>query len=165
MGAVRDDEDEGAFELTTHGTYGGRQIPVALGVALLDEMRDSFRVGLAAQGVTARLQALAELGEVLDRPVVHDRDSAGAVGVGMCVAVRGGPMGGPTRVSDAERAGELPLGDRGVQVGQLAGATLDRDLVTVEDGHAGGVVTAVLEPAQALHDNVESGLLPDIADD
>ena len=46
-------------------------------------------------------QAVLELLEVLDDPVMDDRDAAGAVEVGMSVLVGRRPVGGPARVSHA----------------------------------------------------------------
>jgi hypothetical protein len=51
-------------------------------------------------------------------------------------------------VADAERARQCPVGQCGVEVGQLAGPALDgQSTVRSEYGDAGRVVTAVFEPA------------------
>ena len=64
----------------------------------------------------------------------------------------------------AQRVCPMPVLDGGQRVGderltqvaELAGALLRGHVVAVHQGHAGGVVAAVLEPGEALHDHVES---------
>src|SRR5450759_4903877 len=51
-----------------------------------------------------------------------------------------------------------------VQVGQLAGAALDGQ-AAVEDGHPGAVVAAILQSAQAVHDDTQRLLIPDVPND
>src|SRR5664280_3506365 len=55
-------------------------------------------------------------------------------------------------------------GDLLVQVGQLAGTALDGQ-AAVEDGHPGAVVAAILQSAQAAHDDTQRLLIPDVPDD
>src|SRR5664280_2462273 len=55
-------------------------------------------------------------------------------------------------------------GDLLVQVGQLAGAALDGQ-AAVEDGHPGAVVAAILQSAQAAHDDTQRLLIPDVPND
>ena len=51
-------------------------------VGLLDEVGERLGVGLRGQRVAARLEPVAQLAEVLDDPVVDDRDLARAVAGG-----------------------------------------------------------------------------------
>jgi hypothetical protein len=100
---------------------------------------------------------------VLDGPVVHDGDRAGAVDVRVGVAVGRRAVRGPAGVPDAERAGQRLVGDLLLEVGQLAGLALDlQRALVVEHGDARAVVAAVLEPAQAVEHHVEGGLLTDV---
>jgi hypothetical protein len=107
-----------------------------------------------------------ELLEVLDRPVVHDGDRAAAVQVRVGVAVGRRPVGGPAGVADADRPGDLALGEHLLEVGQLAGLALHLELaVVVQDRHARAVVAAVLQPAQPVEHDLERLLVPDVAHD
>ena len=54
------------------------------------------------------------------------------------------------------RRGQRVGDERLTQVPELAGALLRGHVVAVDQGDAGGVVAAVLEPGEALHDHVES---------
>ena len=81
---VHDDDRVGAFELAQRVPHGVGEVAL---VGLLDEVGDRLGVGLGGQGVAARLQPVAQLAEVLDDPVVDDRDLAGAVAVRVGVEV------------------------------------------------------------------------------
>ncbi len=88
---------------------------------LFDEMGDRLGVGLRRQRVAARLESVAQLAEVLDDPVVDDRDVAGAVLVGVGVQVVRPAVGRPARVGEADRGVRRPVGDGRREVRQLAG--------------------------------------------
>ena len=97
------------------------------------------------------LQPVAELAEVLDDPVVDDGDLAGAVLVGMGVQVVRSPVGRPARMGQADRRVWRPIGDGGLEVGQLAGALLDEQVARVVDqGDPGRIVAAVLQAPEPL---------------
>src|SRR5450759_3731170 len=51
-----------------------------------------------------------------------------------------------------------------VQVGQVAGAALDGQ-ATVVAGHPGAVVAAIRQSAQAVHDDTQRLLIPDVPND
>ena len=71
-----------------------------------------------------RLEHLAQGGVVLDDAVVHDREAAGAVEMGMRVAIARRAVRGPARVRDAEAAGERAAVEALLR--QFDGFTLDR---------------------------------------
>ena len=76
---------------------------------------------------------------------------AGAVLVGMGVEVVGPAVGRPARVREADRRVRRPVGDRGLEVGELARLLLDEQVaLLVDERDPGGVVAAVLEPPEAL---------------
>ena len=88
------------------------------------------------------------------------------------VDVRGAAVGGPARMADAHlRRGHRVRLELGGQVGQLARLLAVVQLAVRHDGDAGGVVSAVFETAQALHQDVESAVLTirlglaDVSDD
>ena len=132
------DERVRAFELAEGRP--NRVGEVAL-VGLLDEVGDGLGVGLRGQRVAALDEPVAELAEVLDDPVVDDRDVAGAVLVGMGVQVVRPAVGRPAGVGEADRGVRRPVGDGGRQVRELAGLLLDEQVaVLVDEGDPGRVV-------------------------
>ena len=151
LAAVHDDDGVRALELAKRRPDGVGDVAV---VGLLDEVGDRLGVGLGGQRVAARLEAVAQLAEVLDDPVVDDRDLAGAVLVRMGIEVVGPAVGRPARVGEADRGVGRPVGDRRLQVGELAGPLLDEEIAgVVDERDAGRVVAAVLEPPQAFDED------------
>src|SRR5918999_668942 len=73
---------------------------------------------------------------------------------------------GPPGVADAQPvAGQRLPGEEVLQVAQLAGLLRREHLPISDDGHARGVVTAILQPAQAVDHDIEGGLRADVPDD
>jgi hypothetical protein len=57
-------------------------------------------------------------------------------------------------VGEADRGVRRPVGERRLQVGQLAGPLLDEEVArVVDEGDAGRVVAAVFEALQALDED------------
>src|SRR5262245_22271040 len=96
------------------------------------------------------LELMLQIEIVLDDPVVHHDDAAGAVAVRMGVLFGGtsvrGPAGMPDAVLTVDRAGRDDL----FEPRQLAGAAAQFDGSVVNDRDAGRVVAAVFEPPQAI---------------
>ncbi len=67
----------------------------------LDQMRDDFRVGLGDEGMALELELGLQIQVVLDDPVVHDDDLAGAVSMRMGVFFSGTAVRRPARMTDA----------------------------------------------------------------
>ena len=161
--AVHDDERVGPVELADRRSHGVGQVAL---VGLLDEVGDRLGVGLRRQRVAALDEPVAELPEVLDDPVVDDRDVARAVLVGMGVEVVRPAVGRPAGVGEADRGVRRPVGDRGREVRELAGLLLDEQVaVLVDERDPGRVVAAVFEPLQALDQDRPRFTGPGIADD
>ena len=127
---VHDHDRVGALELPQGVADGVGEVAL---VGLLDEVGDRLGVGLGGQRVAARLEAVAQLAEVLDDPVVDDRDLAGAVAVGMGVEVVRAAVRRPARVGEADRGVRGPVGDGRLEVDQLAGPLLDEQVTRVID--------------------------------
>ena len=163
LGPVHDRQGVGAADPAQGGPDGVGEVA---GVGLLDEVGDRLGVGLRGEDVAARLEPVAELAEVLDDPVVDDGDVAGAVLVGMGVEVVRPAVGRPAGVGQADRGVRRPIGDRGLEVGQLAGLLLDEQVAgVVDEGDPGRVVAAVLEPLEPLDEDGPRFARPGVADD
>ena len=128
--------------------------PVVLHLAL-DEVRDDLGVGLGDERVAFALQLLLQLEIVLDDAVVDDDDAAGAVAVRVRVLFGRPAVRGPARVADPVFAFERIAGDDLFEPRQLAGAAPQLDAAVADDGDAGRVVAAILEPAQAVDQDRE----------
>ena len=119
-----------------------------------------------AKDVPGLLEIGPEPGEVLDDPVMDDRDPVGLVQVRMGVAVGGRTVGGPPGVSDAGgRRRQRAVAERFLEVGEFAGSFGRGKRAIGDDGHAGRVVAAVFQPAQPLHHDVERLLVADVSHD
>ena len=112
-----------------------------------------------------RCQLALQLEVVLDDAVVDDDDAAGAVAVGMGVLLGRAAVRGPARVADAVLAVERVGLDGVLEAGELPGAPAQVDGALPHHRDAGRVVAAVLEPAQAVDEDRDDRLGPDVADD
>ena len=124
----------------------------------LDEVRERFGVRVGVKPVTLALQRRAQRVGVFDDAVVHQRDPAMAVAVGMRVPLRGCSVGGPARVRNAgaavQRQPSDVLGQRLDAARELAGDDASSRL----DRHA-------LEPAEAFQQDRRRVALADVAHD
>ena len=111
------------------------------------------------------LQLFAELGEVLDDPVVDDEDAPAAVGVRVSVDVRRAAVGRPAGVPDAEMPVRHVLVQPGDQVVDLGLGLGDARARPFEDGHACRVIPAVLEALEAVHEDRRGLAVTEVADD
>jgi hypothetical protein len=71
----------------------------------------------------------------------------------------------PAGVADADIAFGGLFGEDGGQIIDAAGLLAEFELLIINDAKAGGIVTAVLEPAQAFEDDVLGGLPANVGDD
>src|SRR5918993_732606 len=113
----------------------------------MDQMRNHLGVGIGGELIARRLKLRANRRVVLDDAVVHHRDAAADMRMG--IALGGHAVRRPARVADADHALELLL------VGQLlelrhAPARAQAFEAAIDDGDACGVVAAVLEAAQTF---------------
>ena len=151
LGDVHDGDSVGTLELAQGGPDRVGEVAV---VRLLDQVGDRLGVGLGGERVTAGFEPVAQLAEVLDDPVVDDRDPAGAVAMRVRVEVVRPAMGRPPSVGEAEGGVRRPVGDRRLEVDQLAGPLLDEEVPGVVDqGDARRIVAAILEPLEPLDED------------
>ena len=103
---------------------------------------------------------------VFDDAVVHHHDFALAVAVRVRVLLGGTAVGGPARVADPEGAVDGIQPDGVLQVPQLALGAPDLQLVIAAvNRQARRVVSAILQPLQALQNDRDGALCPDVAHD
>ena len=129
-----------------HGVHQRR----ALGVQLLDQVREHFGIGLGAEAVAALGERRAQRARVLDDPVVDQRDGAAAVGVRVGVLRVRRPVGGPARVGEGRRARRQLRAQLLLEHGDLPRRLEHLDAPVAHDGEPGRIVPAVLEPFQSL---------------
>ncbi len=131
----------------------------------LDEVGDDFRVGFRDEFVAFGDELLLELDVVLDDPVVHDNDFAGAIAVRMGVFLGGASVRGPARVTDAVDSVERSNADRFLEIAQFAGGAANLELaVGADHGDPGRIISSVFEALQAVEDQRHHALRADIAD-
>src|SRR6478672_1679591 len=128
-------------------------------------MRQHFSIGVGSELVTAfALQLFAQRRIIFDHAVVHKRDFSALVKMRMRIFVGHFPMGSPARVADAVLPRGRFLGHQFGKVRDPSGAFARLHLLPVYDGHAGGVVTAIFEPPQAVQEYGRRFRATDISD-
>ena len=165
VGVIVMDDDEGEVALELGERAPDRLGEIALVVAL-DQVRDGLRVGLGAERVSLRDQALAELAVVLDDPVQDDRHLR-AVAAGQRVRVRLGDAAvrRPARVAEPVVGLGAVRARRLLQVLEVADRADVLEPVSLAERDPGGVVAAVLESLEALEQQLLALSRPDVSDD
>ena len=125
------------------------------GHVVLDQVGQDLGVGLRDQLWPGATSSVGQLGVVLDDPVVHQGQAAGAVEVGVGVGLGGVAVGGPAGVADAgasPRRGASAAIWRSSSTERVPSAARARQRPppSADQGHAGRVVAPVLETVQAL---------------
>jgi hypothetical protein len=153
-----------ALELRDGGAHGLEQILLRLQMVVYT-MGDHFGVGLRSEFVTGLLQILAQLFVVLDDAVVNDGEAV-VRDVRVGIALRGHAVRRPARVRDAHLAVGRVRVDRVLEHLHLADGAQPLEVRrAIEHRDAGGVVAAILEPAQAFHQDRDDVALSDGSDD
>ena len=116
---------------------------------VVDEMQHDLGVGLGLEDRALLLQRLAQLAEILDDAVVDDGDALGRMR--MRVVLGRLAVGGPAGVADAGVAGERLGFEPGFQILQLAFGAAAIELLALQRRDAGGVVAAIFEPLERIH--------------
>src|SRR6266700_2160625 len=101
-------------------------------------MGDHLGIGLGSEFRALLLQLLAQLAEVLDDAVVHDRQPVGGMRMGV-VLVRPA-VSGPSGMADADHALERSTAQLGLELPQLALCAPARQAALLKRGDAGGVI-------------------------
>ena len=128
-----------------------------------DEVRDDLGVGIGGELGALFFQLAAQLGEIFDDAVVHDRELFGGVRMGV---VLGRPaMRRPAGVADADGAVERLAQEPGFEVFQLALGAPAHELAGFERGDARGIIAAIFEALERVDQLRRRRLLADHSDD
>ena len=177
VGVVRGHRDERVVpaELGVRRPDGFHQLA---GVVLGDQMGDDLGVGLRREVRASGRQPIAQLGVVLDDPVEDDVDPVGGVEVGVRVLLGHPAVRCPASVADAdrrlgirERDGRAVVGGGGTggngvaEEREVPHRAHGLDAPVDEQGDAGRVVAAVLEPLEPAEEQLPAGTATDVSDD
>src|ERR1035437_6399367 len=135
-------------------------------VAIADEVREDFGVGVGFEFVSGLEQLLFERVVIFNDTVVDDGDPAGLVEMRVAIFVRRNSVRGPARVADAE----IPRERSGFQQRRETFVNLplffSREQFSVpHHDKPGTVVTAISQPPQSFEDDGRGRFFPDVSDD
>ena len=158
VGFRQDRNRVGALEIVAERTDRIRGAGAA-GHRPRDEPGNDLAVGLAEETAALPLQAPTEVAVVLDDAVMDDGHAVGHVRMRIDFARRS--VRRPARMRDADAAGELLGVHAALELRHLAHGADPLQLVIVERGDAGRIVTAVLEALEPLNQDVGDRLVAD----
>ncbi len=136
-------------------TGSGFQVP-------RDQMRHNFGVGLGLERVAVFLQLLLQRHVVLNDAVVHQRQRARPMGMG--VLLRRLAVRRPAGMADPDGPAQPRAVQGFLQIRQLAHAAADVDLPVAKHGDTGRIIAPVLETLQPIQQHGHRLLTPDISD-
>jgi hypothetical protein len=144
------DHDEGEVALERGVRLAHRLDEVARVVAL-DEMGNDLGVGLGRERMVVREERFLQFTEVLDDAVEDDRELVvDARGERMRVFVGDLAVRRPARVPNARRRVGSVEARFGLELVEVADRAHVVETLLLEQREAGGVITAVLEPLEAV---------------
>ena len=117
-------------------------------------MCNNLSIGFAFKRPSAGDEFIAQLLEIFDDTIVHERDFARRMGVRIARGRRA--MGGPARMRDANVASRI-IGFQNIdKVCKLALRTATNELTIMHGANTGGVITPILHPFQAIDQPVRN---------
>ena len=122
-----------------------------------------FRIGLGGEAMTFARELLAQRLEILDDPVVDDRQAI--AGVRVSVPLRRLAVGRPAGVADADLAAERLTFELRLEVPQLALGAQPRHPAILERGDARRIIAAIFQPPQRRDNLRRDRALSQDADD
>src|SRR4051812_20304951 len=117
---------------------------------MANELGQNFSIGLRKESMAAACQFLAKGGVVFDNAIVNKRQFARTIDVRMRIGITGQSMRGPARVADPERSLNRLFPKQLSETGDAADAFANLQAVVVKGAKAGRVISAILQPAQAI---------------
>ena len=100
-------------------------------------MHDYFRIGLGGEFIAEPLQLFSQFFVVFDNAVVHHRQRACGIGVGVGVLVIGNAVGSPSGVTDTHASLGSFVVEQRFQIGKLAGRFQDAQSAFFNNSHTG----------------------------
>ena len=128
----------------------------------IDEMHKHFRIGRASENIAVRRQLQTERHVVFYDPVVDNGNIADAVKMRMRVAVTGIAMRCPTSMGNAKGGPIKPVAfflKGKFEILHAPFLFYDRK-ISIQNGNAGRVVSAILQPLEARHGPPQCVALP-----
>ena len=118
----------------------------ALGEFVLDDESGNLGICLGLKRIALGGELLAQSPEILDDPVVDDREPRRDMRMG--VVLRGLAVRRPAGVADADRAAERRRGELRFEVLQLALGASPVQPAVLDRRHPCGIIAAIFEPLQ-----------------
>ena len=115
-----------------------------------DQFGENFGVGLGGEDAVFGFEFLAEFLVVFNDAIVDECKLAGLVEMGVGIGFGNCAVCGPAGVADAEGAGQGVSAEKLCKAVDASDAFASVKEAVVPDGHAGGVVAAVFQPAQSI---------------
>ena len=119
-------------------------------------MSDDLGVGVGTEFRALVLELVPQLAEILDDAVVDHGEAVG--GVRVRVAFGRPAVGCPTRVADADGAGERLAREPRLEIAQLALGTPAGKASVFQGGDAGRVISSVFEPLERVDERARDRL-------
>jgi hypothetical protein len=147
---VNDQQREGARETGDRLLHCLYEVAALLQV-VVNEVRGHLGVGLRYELVALRLQLVLDLPEVLDDPVVYDRNATAGhvrvrIGLGNTTVCR------PAGMGHAQQAAQRVRPEFVLEFSDLADRLAEPDrLIAAEDGDAGRVVSTIFEAPETFY--------------
>ena len=160
----------GAGDLLQGLAHGGDETPPGIRacdrvVDTPDEVGEDFGIGLRKKDMALLQKPTFDRLVVLDDTVVNECEPAAGIEVGVRVRIGRFPVGRPAGVADAAGPAHRVLGDEGLEVGDPPALFTGRENVArVHHGHAGRVITPILETPQPFEEDGGGRGLADVAD-
>ena len=115
--------------------------------------------------IAAFLELFTQRIIIFDDAIMDDHNRSIRTDMGMGILFGRFPMCRPARMSHADSAGELPLGEFTCQPIDFALPADTAQMPILQHGHSCRVIAAILQAVQALNQNRQGLLMPNITDD
>ncbi len=112
-------------------------------------MQDDLGVGLGLEHRTVFLKLFAQFAEILDDAVVNHGEAFS--GVRMSIVLGRPAMRGPARMSDAGVTRERLGSQSRLEILELAFGAAALEMVAFECRDAGGIIAAIFQPLERIH--------------
>lgn len=142
------DTPEGAAEGLDESGFGGGHASAFEFAS--DQFGENFGVGLGGEDAVFGFEFLAEFLVVFNDAIVDECKLAGLVEMGVGIGFGDCAVCGPAGVADAEGAREGVSSEEFCKAVDASDAFASVKEAVIPDGHAGGVVAAVFQPAQSI---------------